>query len=470
METVLHDIRYGLRMLRKSPGFTAVAVLALALGIGATTAILDLRSEGHSLQELAEYRTGPQSVSGGSEPTRTVVAAVSSDFFPVMHVWPVLGHSFAAEDQRFGTAPRALVSYGYWQQHLGSAAALSSIKLTIANQAVSVIGVLPPGFRFPDSSEIWVPRELYARLSNRSAHNWHVLGRLRDGIVPEQAHAELASIARRIKQQCGQYADMTDVSVVRLRAAMTSDVRTALMILLGAVGFLLLIACANVVNLLLAQASTRERELAIRTAIGAPRGRLVRQFLTEAFLLSLAGGALGVVAARWGVVALVQLAPPELLLLQEVSMSLPVLLFAFGICLAVAAGLGILSALRGTSGGVQLALAEHGRAQTGAPRSQHLGHTIIAGQMAITLVLLAGAGLLGRSLLRVLSIAPGFRTEHIVTVDLALSFAEKEVDKIRRIQFLSQFFTQMGAIPGVQEVGARDACRSAGRCRTALTS
>jgi putative ABC transport system permease protein len=493
METVLHDIRYGLRMLRKSPGFTAVAVLALALGIGATTAIFtvvygillrplpyenadqivrlwevnargqrmsftdpnfeDLRSEGHSLQGLAEYRTGPQSVSGGSEPTRTVVAAVSRDFFPVMHVRPVLGHSFAAEDQRFGTAPRALVSYGYWQQHLGSAAALSSIKLTIANQAVSVIGVLPPGFRFPDSSEIWVPRELYARLSNRSAHNWHVLGRLRDGIVAEQAHAELASIARQIKQQYGQYADMTDVSVVRLRAAMTSDVRTALMILLGAVGFLLLIACANVVNLLLAQASTRERELAIRTAIGAPRGRLVRQFLTEAFLLSLAGGALGVVAARWGVAALVQLAPPELPLLQEVSMSLPVLLFAFGICLAVAAGLGILSALRGTSGGVQLALAEHGRAQTGAPRSQHLGHTIIAGQMAITLVLLAGAGLLGRSLLRVLSIDPGFRTEHIVTVDLALSFAEKEVDKIRRIQFLSQLFTQMGAIPGVQEVG-----------------
>ena len=490
---LIQDLRFALRVLRKNPGFTWVAFFTLALGIGATTAIFsvvyevllrplpyenpdqivrlwevnaqgqrtsftdpnfeDIRSQSHFLQGLAEYATWPKSVSGGSEPTRTMVATVSRDFFPLMRVRPALGRSFAADDHRFGAAPTALVSYGYWQQYLGSAADLSAVKLNIENQAVSVIGVLPPGFRFPDDSTIWMPRELRRRLPSRSAHNWHVLGRLRDGIPPAQARAELASIARQIHQQYGQDVDMTDVAVARLQDAMTSNVRPALIILLGAVTFLLLIACANVANLLLAQAATRQRELAIRAAIGATRGRLVQQFLTEALLLSLAGGAAGVLAARWGVVALVRLAPPELPLVQEVSISVTVLLFALGVSLAVATGLGVFSALRATSGNAQPALAERGRLQSGAPHSQRLGRAIIAGQLAITLVLLTGAGLLGRSLLRVLATDPGFHTEHITTVDLALSFAEKEADKTRRIQFLNQLLAQLRAIPGVLEVG-----------------
>src|SRR5882724_6942098 len=439
METIFQDVRYGLRMLRKSPGFTVIAVLTLALGIGATTAIFsvvngvllhplpyekpdqivrlwelnarghrvnftdpnfeDLRSQNHSLQGLAEYRAGLASVSGGAEPTRTMVAEVSRDFFPLMRIQALLGHSFASEDQHFGAAATALVSYNYWQQYLGGTTDLSSSKLTIQDQVVSVIGVLPPEFHFPDASEIWIPRELRQRLPSRTAHNWQLLGRLRDGITSEQAHAELATIARQIKQQYGQDVDMTDVSLARLQDAMTSDVRPALMILMGAVGFLLLIACANVVNLLLAQASSRERELAIRTAIGAARGRLVRQFLTEALLLSLAGGLLGVLVARWGVVALVRLAPPGLPLVEEVSISLPVLFFALAISMLVAIGLGIVSVLHATSANAQHALAEHGRALGSAPRGQRLGGAIIAGQIAITLVLVTGAGLLGRSLI-----------------------------------------------------------------------
>ena len=490
---LLQDLRFAIRVLRKNPGFTLVAFFTLALGIGATTAIFsvvyeallrplpyenpdrivrlwevnargqrtsftdpnfeDIRSQSHSLQGLAEYITLPESVAGGSEPTRVTVAAVSHDFFPLMRVPPAMGRGFLADDHRFGATPTALVSYGYWQQYLGSTADLSAVKLSIENQAVSVIGVLPPGFRFPDDSTIWMPRELRRRLPSRSAHNWHVLGRLRDGIPPAQARAELASIARQIHQQYGQDVDMTDVAVARLQDAMTSNVQPALLILLGAVGFVLLIACANVANLLLAQAAARPRELAVRAAIGATRARLVQQFLTETLLLSLAGGAAGVLVARWGVVALVRMAPPELPLAEKISISLPVLLFALGVSSLVAVGLGVFSALRATSGNAQPRLAEHGRSQSGAPRSHRLGRGIIAGQLAITLVLLTGAGLLGRSLLRVLATDPGFHTEHIITVNLALSFVDKDADKTRRIQFLDQLFAQLRAIPGVLEVG-----------------
>ena len=503
METLVQDLHYALRVLRKNSGFAFVAIFTLALGIGATTAIFsvvygallrplpyekpnqivklweldasghrmsftdpnfeDLRGQVRSLQGLAEYRAGLESVSGGSEPTRTLTAAVSRDFFRVMRVQPARGRSFAAEDQRFGAAPTAVVSYGYWQQYLGSASDLSQVRLTIANQAVSVVGVLPAGFHFPEDSEIWLPRELYARLPSRSAHNWNVIGRLRDGVTVEQAHAELGSLARQIKLQYGQNTDMTDVSLARLQDAMTSDVRPALLVLLGAVGFLLLIACANVANLLLAQASARERELAIRAAIGASRGRLVRQFLTETLLLSLAGGALGVLAARWGAIALLRMAPPDSPLLQTTSLSLPVLAFSLGISLVVAAGLGIFSALRGSSGDVQHFLAEHGRSQTGTPGAHNLGRAIVAGQLATTLVLLTGAGLLGRSLLRLLSIDPGFRTEHIITANLALSYAEKDADKVRRIQFLNELLTQLRAIPGVQEAGGTGSLPMTGR-------
>jgi len=492
METMVQDLRYALRMLRKSPGFTFITVFTLALGIGATTAIFgvvygvllrplpydqpkqivqlwevngqghrvhftdpnfeDIRSQNHSLEGLAEFQAGEESVSGGAEPTRTIVSSVSQDFFPLMRVRPVLGRGFLPENHRFGAAPVALVSYGYWKQELGSTSDLSAVKLTILNQPVPVIGVLPAGFRFPEQAEIWVPRELWERLPSRTAHNWQVIGRLRDGVDPDQARAELKLISHQINQQFAPDVDMTDVAMVRLQEAMTGSVRPALLILLGAVGFLLLIACANVANLLLAQASTRERELAIRTAIGAGRGRLARQFLTESLVLSLAGGGLGVLIARWGVVGLLHLAPPEMPRFEDAPISLPVLFFAFGICFMVAVGLGLFSVARATSGDAQRALGEQGRSQTGSRHSQRVGRAIIAGQLAITLILLTGAGLLGRSLLQVLSVDPGFRTDHIVTVDLALSFAADDARR-GRAQFLSELLARLRQIPGVEDAG-----------------
>jgi predicted permease len=493
LETLLQDLRFGVRMLRKNPGFTAVAVLTLALGIGASTAIFsvvygvllrplpysnpdqivrlwesnasgarmnfadpnfeDIRSQNHSLQGLAEYGASLQSVSGGSQPTRTLSAAVSREFFPVMRVQPVLGRGFAADEHRFGAAPVALVGYGYWKQYLGGTTDLSAIKLKVENQSATVIGVLPPGFRFPDDTNIWVPRELFERLPSRTAHNWHVIARLRDGIALNQAHAELATIAAKLKQQYGQDINMTDVAIAKLQDAISNPVRPALLILLGAVGFLLLIACANVANLLLAQSATRERELAIRAALGAERLRLVRQFLTEALLVSLSGAALGVLGALWGVTGLVAMAPNNLPRLEEVSINFPVLVFTLCVALLVAAGLGIFSAMRATAGDVQRALGEHGRSQTGTLHNQRLGRVIIAGQLAITLVLLVGAGLLGRSLLRLLSVDPGFHTEHVVTMDLALTSPEKDADKVRRVEFLTELFARLGALPGVEEVG-----------------
>ena len=493
MQTIVQDFRYALRVLRKNPGFTFVTVFTLALGVGATTAIFgvvyavllrplpydqpeqivqlwelsdrghrmnftdpnfeDIRSQSHSLQGLAEYGAWVQSVSGGAEPTRTMVASVSQDFFPLMRVQPVLGRGFLPENHRFGAAPEALVSYGYWRQYLGRSSDLSAARLTISNRAVSVIGVLPAGFRCPEGSEIWVPREtFFERFPSRTAHNWQLVGRLRNGVSTDQAHAEIAIIARQIKQQFSQDVDMRDVEIARLRDAMTGGVREGLQILMGAVGFLLLIACANVANLLLAQASRRERELAIRAAVGAGRGRLARQFLTESLLLSLAGGVCGVFVANWGVIALVHLAPPELPLSAATSLHVPVLLFALGICVTVAVVLGLFSVLRATSGDVQQALGEQGRSQTGSRRSHRIGQAIVAGQLAITLVLLTGAALLGRSLLHVLSVDPGFRTEHIVTVNLAMSRASHDTSS-ERARFLTELLTRLRQIPGVQEVG-----------------
>jgi predicted permease len=399
-----------------------------------------------------------------------MVASVSHDFFPLMGVGPVLGRGFAPEEQRFGAAPVALVSYGYWKQYMGGTTDLSKIKLTIENKSCSVVGVLPPGFRFPSDSDIWIPRELWETLSSRGAHNWLVVARLGEGVPLAQARAELSGIAQRLKQQYGQDTMMVDVAVSPLRNALTSDVRPALLVLLGAVGFLLLVACANVVNLLLAQAAARERELAIRSALGAGRKRLVRQFLTEALLLSVTGGALGILAALWGVDALVAMAPPNLPRLQDVAVNLPVLSFTFALSVAVAAALSIFTALRATAGesrGPQNrrsallgALVERGQGQSGRLRGQRLGRTIVAAQIAITLILLAGAGLLGRSLLRVLAIDPGFRIEHILTIDLALPnpelampWQQKDAGKLRRVAFLSELFSRLRAVPGVREVG-----------------
>jgi putative ABC transport system permease protein len=490
MHALWQDLRYGLRMLAKNPGFTVVAVLTLALGVGATTAIFsviygvllrplpythpeqivhlwemsdeghrmnfadpnfaDLQFQNHSLQGIAEYASSLESVSGGKEPSRTMVTSVSRDFFAVMGVHPAIGRGFAAEEQRNNAPAAALVSYGYWKQSLGSTQDLPSIRLKIEGQAASVIGILPAGFRFPDNTDIWIPREIRAPYPSRTAHNWNVIARLREGTSVDASRGELTGLAQRLKQQFVDDTAMVGVAMEPLREAMTSDVRPALIVLFGASGFLLLIACANVVNLMLAQAAGRERELSIRTALGAGRHRLIRQFLTEAFLLSTIGGALGVLAAVWGLNGLLAIAPGNLPRLEDVRISVPVLLFSLVAVSLVAIGLGIFSAVRATPGDPRAALNEGSQRQAGTLGKQRLDRLIIAGQLATTFVLLVGVGLLGRSLLRVLSVDPGFRTEGVLTMELALP---GDPTKVQRIQFLNEVIARLRNIPGVQEVG-----------------
>jgi len=496
LQSVISDCRYGLRQLRNNPSFTAVAVLTLALGIGATTAIFsvvygvllrplpytdanrimavfevnsdgwpsrladpnfdDFRDQNRSFQAFAKYVDDTASVSGASQATRTSIAGVSPDFLKVFGVQPILGRDFSPSDAKKGAGPTVLVSYGYWRQQLGSPGDLSQSHLKIDGAVFSVIGVLPAGFRFPADVELWLPSDLGGENPSRMSHNYMAVGRLRDGVSVEQANRDISAIARRIHDTSSEQSDylLKDGTVIPLQDTITGKARPALFALLGAVGFLLLVACANVANLLLAQASVRERELAIRSSLGAPRGRLVRQFLTEAFVISLAGGGLGVIGAFWGVAGLVALAPENLPRLGSVSISIPVLVFALLLSTAVAVGLGAFIAARATSGDLRKALVEGGRGQAGSRGSQRVGRVIVAAQIAITLVLVVGAGLFGRSLMKVLEVNPGFRVDNIVTMDVSLPWVEDPRAKAGQGIFFSNLIDRLKQIPGVQQVGA----------------
>jgi predicted permease len=483
-------------MLGKNPGLTAVAVLTLALGVGATTAIFsvvygvllrplpypdsnrimavfeitskgrpsriadpnfdDFRDQSRSFQAIAKYNEVIASVSGGSQPTRTTVAGVSPDFLKVFRVQPILGRNFSANDAKKGAGRTVLVSYGYWRQHLGAPRDLSQAHLKIDAGVYSVIGVLAEGFRFPPQVDLWLPADLDGENPSRTSHNYNAVARLRDGVTVEQANQEIAAIARHIHDASSEQGDylLKDGMLIPLQDSITGEARSPLLVLLGAVGFLLLVACANVANLLLAQASVRERELAIRCALGAARGRLVRQFLTEAFLLSLASGGLGVLAARWGVAGLVALAPENLPRLESVAISIPVLAFALLLSSAVAVGLGAFTAIRATSGDPRKGFAEGSRGAASSRHGQRVGRAIVAAQIAITLVLVVGAGLLGRSLMKVLQVNPGFHVDEIVTMDVSLPWVEDQKAKASQASFFSNLIDRIKQIPGVRQVGA----------------
>lgn len=496
VHSVFSDCRYGLRQLRKNPGATAVMVFTLALAIGATTAIFsvvygvllrplpytdsnrimaifevssrgrpnrladpnfdDFRDQNHSFGAIAKYNNNIVSVSGSSQPTRTAVAGVTPDFFKVFDVQPIIGRDFSAGDNKKGSAPVVLVSYGYWKQYLGSTPDLSQSHLKIDKAVYSVIGVVPAGFQFPPEAALWLPADIDGENTSRTSHNYFAVGRLRDGVTVAQANGDISAIARRIHNTSSEQGDylLKDGTVLPLQDSITGNARPALLVLFGAVGFLLLVACANVANLLLAQASVRERELAIRSALGAVRGRLIRQFLTEAFLLSVVGGGLGVLGAFGGVVGLVALAPASLPRLESVSISIPVLVFAFLLSTAVAGGLGAFTATRATSGDLRKSLVEGGRGQAGSQGSQRAGRVLVAAQIAITLVLVVGAGLLGRSLMKVLEVNPGFRVDKIVTMDVSLPWVEDPKAKAGQAIFFANLIDRLKQIPGVRKVGA----------------
>ncbi len=498
VHSVISDCRFGLRQLRKNPGFTAVVVLILALGIGASTAIFslvdavllralpypnpekivrvweqapdghpmnlsdpnfdDFLAQNNTFSSLAAYGFGLTSISGGSEPVRVDIAVVSRDFFRALGVEPFLGRAFAPDEQRLHGAPAMIVSYSYWQRYLGGATDLSKFHLAMEGGVYPVVGVMPAGFDFPPGVAAWIPRELDSGTPSRTAHNWRGLGRVRDGVTVAQARANLSAIARRIKEQYGKEVDLNDAAVVPLADAMVGDVRTALLTLLGAVGLLLLVSCANVAGLLIARTSARRKELAVRAALGAGRGRLIQQFLTESFVLSFAGGVLGILIATWAVKVLPAILPTKLPRQQGIAVNTSVLLFALAAIVAVAISLALFAAWRADAGDLQEALSAGSRSYSGGGTSHRLRSFLVVGEIATTLVILAGAGLLGRSFLRLISTSPGFRQENLITMEFSPPIPQGQWGTnpsaiARQIHLMDDLLARLSAIPGAETVG-----------------
>ena len=481
--------------MAKAPGFAAVAVGTLALGIGASTAIFsvveavllralpypnpqkivrvweqapdgrrmnlansnfdDFQAQNNTFASLADYESGLTSVSGGSEPARVNIALVSSSFFAALDVEPFRGRAFSSDEQRLHGAPAVVVSYGYWQRYLGAAADLSKFHLTMDGKAYSVIGVMPAGFDYPDGVAAWVPSELDPEPPGRTAHNWRALGRIRDGVTVAQARANLSAIAHRIRNEYGKKVDLSDAAVVPLADAMVGDVKTALLTLMGAVGLLLMVACANVGGLLLARASSRRKELGVRAALGAGRGRLVQQFLAESLVLSLAAGGLGILLASSTVKALPAILPTNLPRQEGIAVNTSVLLFALAVTVLVAFSLGLFAAWRASRVDLQDSLSAGSRSCTGG--TQRLRSFLVVGEIATTLVILVGAGLLGRSFLRLISTSPGFHQENLITMEFSLpvpmDWSISQSDIAQQIHQMDDLVSRLGAIPGAESVG-----------------
>ncbi len=497
-------VRYSGRLLRRSPGFALAAMLTLAVGIGACTAVYtvvhavlvaplpfpepgrlvhlwqvnasgghsqfsdpnfaDVEARSRSFVALAQYTGDDASIVAGRNAVRTRVGLVSRGFPDVVRIAPALGRWFVPEEQREGGVRAAVVSHAFWRDVLGAERDLSRLQFACDGAVHAVTGVLPPDARIPFlTAEVWVPRELFPVLPSRTGHNWRVVGRLADDVPIEGARAELGLIAAQLKREYGEATWMEGAAVVPLKDEVVGASRTALLILLGGAAFLLLAGCVNAANLLLTRAAGRQRELAIRAALGAGRGQLVLLFFCEALLIAGGGAVLGIGFAMAGVDAWLAFEPLSLPRADEIRVSAPVLLAAvlLGIgsaaAMGVAAGLGVTRRLRADS------LRSEGRqagASAGLARARG-GLAIL--QVASAVVLLVGAGLLGRSVLTLLAQDPGFRTGHLVTMELASPWPEDE-EEIRQLGiFNDRLLERLTAIPGVVAAGGINAFPLSGR-------
>lgn len=520
MGAFIKDIRYGVRSLLKRRGFTSLAVLTLALGIGASTAIfsvvdgvllrslpypdaerivqlrergsrgeqlrfaepnfLDLSARSRAFESIAEYGGGTATITGGIEPARATVLRVSADFFRVLGTQPFLGRSFTTDESKPGGSPVVVISYDFWRRVLGGKSVLTGTTLRISDQYFNVVGVMPPGITFPQNAEVWTPRETSFPETSRSAHNWSVVARMLPAISIDQARAEISTIAKQLKQEHGKEMDAVDFALTPLQEDMVGNVRSPLLLILVAVGFLLAVACANVVNLLLAQVTRRQQEFAVRSALGATRLHLARQSITENLLLALAAGALGVLISFWGVDFLVGLNQQNLPRVNEIGVNARAITFTLGVCFLIAVVLGLVPVLRLSRRDLEASLRETGRGEPGHT-GQRLRSLLVVAQMALTLILLVAAGLLGKSFYHLLRIDPGFRTEGAVAMELNLpriGFDEKQyqhflqayqrlrehgiapdttvqpsAEEGRQRAFQEQLLDRLAQLPGVSEVG-----------------
>jgi putative ABC transport system permease protein len=500
MNTLLQDLRYGARNLIGNRSFAFVAVLTLALGIGACTAIfsvvnavllrplpfpesdrivaiqeyysdgrsgqvtpanfLDWRAQNQSFAEMAAFFTRSANLTGGSEPERMDLVTASASFFQILGIEPHAGRLFLPADEQAGHAPVVVLSHALWQQRFGGDASVLGKTITLNGQNYTVIGVTPPGLQYPKEAEAWIPPlrlvpELNAQVDVSQLRGFGYLSaiaRLKPEVTLKQAQAEMEAITARLRQQYPETNSRRFDRVVALHTHLVGEIERALLVLLGAVGAVLLIACANVANLLLARTAARQREIAIRTALGAGRFRLIQQLLTESVLLAMVGGAAGLLLAWWGIDLLRALAPGDLPRVQETSLDLRVLGFTLAASLITGIIFGLAPAWQLTRAELQSYLKEGGRSAAGGARRHRLRGLLVVAEVALSLVLLIGAGLLFRSFLKLQAVEPGFDPGEVLTMRVTPS-GEKYRDTIEQRAFYDQAIKHLSSLPGVEAVG-----------------
>lgn len=500
MDVLWKNLVYSVRMLLKRPSLTAVAIIAIALGIGANTAIfsvvnsvllqplpydqpqqlvmiaseqrdqvldgrgsfsvpdfLDIQKSSTTLEYVAMHQGTGTILTEGGDPERLMGAAVSADYFPLLRVKPVLGRVFTHDEDKLGAPPVIMLSHGLWQRRFGGDPNIIGREVNIGGKT-TVVGVLPAGFQYPISDEqqdfwepissaTWMTKDVREERANRSLS---VIGRLKPGVTVEQAKADLDLLSRQIEQQSPVSNTNIIFNAVSMHEDITRDYRSALLVMLGAVGLVLLIACANVANLLLARAAARQKEVAIRMALGASRARIATQVLTESVLLSLAGGVLGLLIASWGIDLLVAYGPADVPRLRDVSLDRYVLLFTFAISTLTGIVFGLAPAFHASKPDPGNMLKDAGRGTSHGGRSR-MRSALIVSEVALSLMLLVGAGLLINSFWRLLQTDAGFDPSGVLAVDVPLGRSKYSKPEQRAAAF-EQLVSRMKALPGVRDV------------------
>jgi len=499
-ETLLQDIRYGVRMLVKHKAFTVIAVITLALGIGANTAIFSVvnelllrplpyrdadrivmlwevtpsgrhqnsasranfrawRAQTSSYQHISAFSYQRYNLTGNGEPEELSVQLATPDLFKVLGVDPILGRTFVPEDDGDGKPPVAVLSYALWQRRFGGQPGIVGQPITLNGVKYTVIGVMPSNFQFhmKQRSGTGRPADLWTILpmpldSNERGRFLATVARLKDGVSVEQAGAELRTIAARLSDEFPEFNKNFSAEVLPLREQFFGNVRRPLWLMLGAVGFVLLIACANVANLLLSLATTREKEIAVRAALGARRGRIVRQLLTESILLALFGSALGLFFAWLGIKALIAISPRDLVSLQSVGLNLTVLFWTLGVSVLTGIIFGLAPAFHISRLNLNDSLKEGGKSEAGqASGSRRLRNALVVSEIALAVVLLASAGLLIRSFIHLQQVDRGFQTDNILTMVVRLPDSYKEDPQV--VGFFSQALEKVRQLPTVRSAG-----------------
>ena len=495
-ETLWQDVRYGARMLRKNPGFTLVAVLTLALGIGANSAIfsvvnavllrplafrdpgklclvteslpsfpslgpsyqnyVDFRDQAKSFDGLAAVHIDRLNLTGRGDPERLSAQMATADLFPLLGVNAIEGHTFTSDEDRYGGPAVVLLSYGFWQRNFGGTPNILGKTIRLNDQPYTVTGILPAGFQIIVPVDVVVPFAPWAH-GLPDDRNWHpgitAVGRLRQGVTLERARVEMAAIAQRLAKQYPLYDTDMGANVNGLQETLVQNVRPALLMLLGAVGLVLLIACGNIANLLLARAASRQREIAVRTALGAGRLRIVRQLLTESVLLAFAGGAVGLLLARVILTPLLALASKSLPSVGVIGLDGRVLAFTAAIALLAGVLFGLAPALQTAKMDVRPALSDASRGSTGGASRHRVRDLLVVTEVALALILLIGAGLLIRSFARLQDVQPGFDASHLLVVDVPVS-PNGYAQAPRRMSLFDQLIERSKTLPGVSAAGA----------------